>query len=381
MVLPGATLGHPPLLDHIRLAAGNGFAGVSIRTADYMRALAEGSTAEQIRAAIADAGLLVADIDCIAPILGSGKPGGEFYGATEDDVLRCAEALGARSVNLILQKNREDSAADNPAPDNPVAGNPAADDHVPDNPVAGNPAPDNSVPSTHEAIVEAAAADAARVADRAADIGVLVHLEPIPFMPIKDAVTALEIAAEADRPNLGIQIDAWHHFRGPIPASANSAEASNTAGSQSSGSEAPNGLSSERGRTEENGNPAKSADAASKPTPATPEAMAESCGVFFSFPGQRIFAIQVCDAGPPQGRPFEDTMKRRLFPGEGEFPLATLIATLRLIGCQAPVSVEVFADPLSPEQQASKAHQAAESARSLVDASAQVLQQLVVSID
>ena len=358
LVLPGATLGHPPLLDHILLAAGNGFAGVSIRTADYMRALAEGSTAEQIRAAIADAGLLVADIDCIAPILGSSEPGGEFYGATEDDVLRCAEALGARSVNLILQKNREGSADGTPA-----AGNPA-----PDNPVADTPSPD-----THEAIVEAAVADAARVADRAADIGVLVHLEPIPFMPIKDAVTALEIVAEADRPNLGIQIDAWHHFRGPIPASANSAEASNTAGSQSSGSEAPNGLSSERGRTEENGNPAKSADAASKPTPATPEAMAESCGVFFSFPGQRIFAIQVCDAGPPQGRPFEDTMKRRLFPGEGEFPLATLIATLRLIGCQAPVSVEVFADPLSPDQQASTARQAAESARTLLKESTAAL--------
>ena len=325
-------MGHPPLLDHIRLAAGNGFAGVSIRTADYLQALAEGSTAEQIQATIADAGLLVADIDCIAPVLGSSEPGGEFYGATEDDVLRCAEALGARSVNLILQKNREDSAADNPAPDNPVAGNPAADDHVPDNPVAGNPAPDNSVPSTHEAIVEAAAADAARVADRAADIGVLVHLEPIPFMPIKDAVTALEIAAEADRPNLGIQIDAWHHFRGPIPASANSAEA---------------------------------------------EAMAESCGVFFSFPGQRIFAIQVCDAGPPHGRPFEDTMKRRLFPGEGEFPLATFIATLRLIGCQAPVSVEVFSDPLSPDQQASTAHRAAESARTLLKESTATLQTMM----
>ena len=104
-------MGHPPLLDHIRMAAGNGFAGVSIRTADYLQALAEGSTAEHIRAAIADAGLLVADIDCIAPVLGSSEPGGEFYGATEDDVLRCAEALGARSVNLILQKNREGSAA------------------------------------------------------------------------------------------------------------------------------------------------------------------------------------------------------------------------------------------------------------------------------
>ena len=310
-------MGHPPLLDHIRLAAGNGFAGVSIRTADYMQALAEGATAEQIRAAIADAGLLVADIDCIAPILGSSEPGGEFYGATEDDVLRCAEALGARSVNLILQKNREGSADGTPA-----AGNPA-----PDNPVADTPAPD-----THEAIVEAAVADAARVADRAADIGVLVHLEPIPFMPIKDAVTALEIVAEADRPNLGLQVDAWHHFRGPIPASANSAE---------------------------------------------PDAMAESCGVFFSFPGQRIFAIQVCDAGPPHGRPFEDTMKRRLFPGEGEFPLATLIATLRLIGCQAPVSVEVFSDTPSPEQQASKARQAAESARTLLKESTATLQTMM----
>ena len=304
-MLSGATLGHPPLLDHIRLAADNGFAGVSIRTADYLQALAEGSTAEQIRATIDDAGLLAADIDCIAPILGSGKPGGEFYGATEDDVLRCAEALGARSVNLIWQKNPKAAAL-------------------------GTSTPGTTAPDAHEAVVEAAATDAVRVADRAADIGVLVHLEPIPFMPIKDAVTALEIVAEADRPNLGIQVDAWHHFRGPIPASAALAEASQAASSQVS-------------------------------------AMAESCGVFFSFPGQRIFAIQVCDAGPPQGRPFEDTMKRRLFPGEGEFPLATLIATLRLIGCQAPVSVEVFSDSLSPDQQETRTRQAAESARSLIN--------------
>lgn len=347
LVLPGATLGHPPLLEHIRLAADSGFAGVSIRTADYLQALAEGSTAERIRATIDDAGLLATDIDCIAPILGSGKSGGEFYGATEDDVLRSAEALGARSANLILQKNREASASGTPVPD------------------------------THEAVVEAAAADAARVADRAADIGVLVHLEPIPFMPIKDAVTALEIVAEADRPNLGLQIDAWHHFRGPIPDSAALAEASQTASSQVSGSETSQGRSPESGRIEENDNPAKSADVASRPNPATPEAMAESCGVFFSFPGQRIFAIQVCDAGPPQGRPFEDTMKRRLFPGEGEFPLAALIATLRLIGCQAPVSVEVFSDPLSPDQQETIARQAAETARSLIDESAMTLKTMM----
>lgn len=351
-MLPGATLGHPPLLEHIRLAADNGFAGVSIRTADYLQALAEGSTAEHIRATIADAGLLAADIDCVAPILGSGEPGGEFYGATEDDVLQSAEALGARSVNLILQKNPEAAAL-------------------------GTSTTGTTAPDTHEAIVEAAAADTARVADRAADIGALVHLEPIPFMPIKDAVTALEIVAEADRPNLGLQIDAWHHFRGPIPDSAALAEASQAASSQVSGSETSQGRSFERGQTEENDNPAKSSDVASRPNAATPEAMAASCGVFFSFPGQRIFAIQVCDAGPPQGRPFEDTMKRRLFPGEGEFPLAALIATLRLIGCQAPVSVEVFSDPLSPDQQETIARQAAESARSLIDESAVTLKAMM----
>ncbi len=303
IVLPGATLGHPPLLDHIRLAASNGFAGVSIRTADYLEALATGLALVQIRRAIADAGLLVGDIDCVAPILGTGQPGGEFYGATEDDVLRCAEALSARSVNLILQKNREATA-------------------------------------TPEAVVEATAADAARVADRAADIGVLVHLEPIPFMDIKDAVTALEVVAEADRPNLGIQIDAWHHFRGPIPADAH-ATGEVTAATT------------------------------------TAEAMAESCGVFFSFPAQHIFAIQVCDAGPPQGRPFEDTMKRRLFPGQGEFPLAALLATLRLIGCRAPISVEVFSDSLLPAQQASTARQAAESTRTLMDESAATLKAML----
>ena len=194
---------------------------------------------------------------------------------------------------------------------------------------------------------------------------------------VKQSTPSRRAISETDRPNLGLQIDAWHHFRGPIPASAALAEASQTASSQASGSETSQGRSPESGRIEENDNPAKSSDVASRPNAATPEAMAESCGVFFSFPGQRIFAIQVCDAGPPQGRPFEDTMKRRLFPGEGEFPLAALIATLRLIGCQAPVSVEVFSDPLSPDQQETRARQAAETARSLIDESAVTLKTIM----
>lgn len=123
--------------------------------------------------------------------------------------------------------------------------------------------------------MEAAAHDCARMAARAAEIGVLIHLEPVPFMDIKDAVMAMEIIDQVGHPNLGIQIDSWHHLRGPLVGAPKS--------------------------------------------PITQQNMIAACETLAGMDGDKILAVQICDSGPAQGHPFEDTMKRRLLPVKGSF--------------------------------------------------------------
>lgn len=99
LVISGATLGFPLPSEQIPLAAKHGFSAICVRTAEWLVETQRGTTNHQLRQMIADAGLVVADIDCLAPILGSGEPAPEFFGATDDDIFACAEALGlARSI-------------------------------------------------------------------------------------------------------------------------------------------------------------------------------------------------------------------------------------------------------------------------------------------
>jgi hypothetical protein len=70
-----------------------------------------------------------------------------------------------------------------------------------------------------------------------------------------------------------------------------------------------------------------------------------------------IRLIQVSDAGKPEGDLFEDTIRRRLFPGEGIFDLVGLFRFLERRGVSAPISIEVIgeaADRLSPLEMARK---------------------------
>jgi sugar phosphate isomerase/epimerase len=62
-------------------------------------------------------------------------------------------------------------------------------------------------------VAEAAAAFAG-LCDRAANHGLVVGLEFLPFTNIADARVALEIVERADRSNGGVCVDVWHHRRG-----------------------------------------------------------------------------------------------------------------------------------------------------------------------
>lgn len=71
----------------------------------------------------------------------------------------------------------------------------------------------------YDGTVEEAAARAARVADRFAQWGVEVVLEPLPFTNMKTPADSVEICRLAHRPNLSICMDVWHLYRNRLPLS------------------------------------------------------------------------------------------------------------------------------------------------------------------
>jgi sugar phosphate isomerase/epimerase len=266
LVLSGPTVNHPPLEEHMAIAAASGFTAISCWARTYLEARERGRSDGDLRAMLVDHGLSMADVDCIAPVAGRGNDGEPFYGATEDDVLRAAAGLGARSVNVVLRHDERWS-------------------------------------------VELAAEELARISDRAAPHGLLVHLEPVPFMKVKSIPAAWEIVRLTGRADVGMQIDAWHHFRGPSRDDDLSA-----------------------------------------------------------VPGERILAVQLCDApAEPDGKGFDESNHRRRIPGEGQLDLVGLLRLLYLErGCTAPVGVEIFSDALAELPPAEVARRVAEAMRHIV---------------
>ena len=128
----------------------------------------------------------------------------------------------------------------------------------------------------------------ASLCDRANEHGLLVHIEFMPFSQVSNIEQALAIVEAAGRENGGILFDVWHYFRGQR----------------------------------------------------SPEALARAA--------RRVTAIQLDDA-PEEAEPnvFEETLHRRLLPGEGDAGVAELIRTLDAGGCSAPLGIEVFNDALA----------------------------------
>jgi sugar phosphate isomerase/epimerase len=56
-------------------------------------------------------------------------------------------------------------------------------------------------------------AEFAQICDRAADRGLQVGIESVPFSNIPDVATAWSIVQESGRPNAGLIVDLWHHAR------------------------------------------------------------------------------------------------------------------------------------------------------------------------
>jgi sugar phosphate isomerase/epimerase len=263
------------LLDRLSAAASNGFAGISLWGRDFQAARDEGYADTDIGTMIADHGLAVAELDPAWWWLpGSLEKGRsippsydeqEVFAFAEEEIFRVADVVGARSLNAV----------------DVFGGDWSADD---------------------------AAASFATLCDRAADHGLLVHVEWLPWSRIPDLAAAWEIVRLAGRSNGGVAVDAWHLVR--------------------SGGTAD-----------------------------------DVRGV----PGEFILAVQLDDGDAEvTGDPVAATLHDRRLPGEGQFDLGSLLDALEASGCEAPIGVEVFSDELHSLGPREAARRAADATRAVV---------------
>lgn len=274
LVLCSGTIPRDTSFRHrLEAASGAGYDAISLWGRDYARARRDGHSDHEMRVMLADHGLAVAEVD---PAWWW-TPGArevhvpaeldtmEVFCHGEDDLLRMAEAVGARSLN-------------------------AAD-------VFGG---------TWSA--EEGAEAFASLCDRAAQQGLLVHLEWLAWSRIPDVATAWDVVRGADRPNGGLNVDTWHCAR--------------------------------TGTTVED---------------------------LRALPGDRVLAIQLSDA-PRRAEEnlVHATLHDRVLPGEGELDLTGYLGALGDIGVRAPTGVEVFSDALHASGALAAAGAAADATRKVL---------------
>jgi sugar phosphate isomerase/epimerase len=247
-------------------AAAGGFGAVTLWPQDVRRARAEGTSDRELRALLADHDLVVAELDPLLTWLPGEQVPAEVA-APEEEFYALAELVGARSLNLAQGFGAEID-------------------------------------------LDRAAEALAGVCDRAADHGLRITLEYLPWSGIPDAATALAVVERSGRANAGVMIDTWHTFRGPTDAAQ-----------------------------------------------------------LRALPAERIGSVQLSDA---PAAPAEDlvveTMEARLLPGEGDAPLAEWLRILEAKGSGARIGVEVFSRVLASLPPAELGRRCGEAARRVLAA-------------
>jgi sugar phosphate isomerase/epimerase len=241
--------GYAELID---AAVAGGFAGVSMLPTDYRAARAAGWRDADLRALAADRGVRVAVLDPYARWLPRWEPPPglraehvELMATDEAELLAMAEALGVASVSVVEPFGAEYETGE---------------------------------------LAESFAA----FCDRAAERGLAVQLEFVPFTGVRDLTAAWDVVRLADRPNGGLLIDVWHYFR-----------------SRSDG------------------------------------------GLLARIPGERIHAVQVCDAAAePVGGLVRDSLRHRSLPGEGDLDVVGLLSLLVAKPGLGAIGLEVFSEEL-----------------------------------
>ncbi|HZP27470.1 MAG TPA: TIM barrel protein [Acidimicrobiia bacterium] len=169
LVITSSTLGNPPFAQLVAAAAGAGIRGLSLwPEPDFARTLASGTTAADMRALLADHGLVANDVDAIVEWVGPDAPTPPIFEEPPRRTLYdAADELGARFANVLLAGPKGASIDD-------------------------------------------VAAGFARVCDEAAEHGLVATLEFSAGTHAPDLNTARRIVETAGRPNGAILVDAWH---------------------------------------------------------------------------------------------------------------------------------------------------------------------------
>ena len=229
--------------DRVDAAAAAGYAGIGLRPTHYKKARADGLSDADMAALLGARGVELLEVGFVADWWEAGEKA-ERSRAYEQVLFRLADTLGGRHVVLL------------------------------------------SGPAS--AGVDALAERFAGVCDRAAQHGLKVAVEPLPWTDLHDLATVGEILALADRPNGGVVLDAWHFHRGG----------------------------------------------------STPD-MLRALGP------ERVVTLQLSDGRyEPVGTDLEDTFHRRELPGQGEFGIPGFLALVESLGIDCPLGVEVLRDEL-----------------------------------
>ncbi len=221
-----------PIEERVRLAAAAGFDGIGLYVGNYAQLEADGFAPHALRDLLAEHDIRLREIEVI-PALGVGMED------REATAWRMADEFQCRYVQVI--------------------GSGGGD-------------------------LAAAGRAFGSLCDRAADHGLVVGLEFVPFTDIVSVNDARRIVEEADRPNGGICVDIWHHERG-----------------------------------------------------------ARDLAGIAALPGELITGIQLNDGArvPVDGDYYTDCLANRCAPGDGEFDLVGFLGALAATGTTAPWSLEV----------------------------------------
>jgi sugar phosphate isomerase/epimerase len=255
--------------ERVRAAAEAGFAGMGLYIGEYQRLRAEGARDADLRSVLDQHGMRLIEIEALRGWSAAG-PERAAYLRTERSVFAMSDALGpGRRVQVV-------------------------------GPYSGT--------------IDDAAEAFAGVCDRAAEHGLAAAIEFLPEMTnIPDAATAMQIVTRAGRPNGGICLDCWHHFRG-----------------------------------------------------------ANDDDMLRAIPPERIFTVQFDDGPRQRVDPdyYTDCTRYRDVPGEGEFDLAGFLRLLDGMGVRLPLSVEVISADLLRRPAGDVARRLADATRAVVAASA-----------
>ncbi|HWV11669.1 MAG TPA: sugar phosphate isomerase/epimerase, partial [Sphingobium sp.] len=232
-------LGRFPLEQRIEAAARAGYAGTGFWLGDLLAWEASGRNYASLKRLLDDAGQTIVELEYLADWFAKGERRARSDRARVE-LFRAADALEARHIKVMPPFLPDDPAGDD------LAGEFAA------------------------------------LCAQAADHGVMIGLEMLPFSMLPNLGAALEMVAAADAANGGLLIDIWHVMR----------------------------------------------------SGGTMEEVAD-------LPARFIIAAELCDATmATQGDITEDTMRHRKLCGEGEFDVPGFIGAMGQAGYDGPYGVE-----------------------------------------